>query len=106
MSFFSKKSKASSSSLDVNPNLLASPPLSSHLPLPLEANLMRMPMLGRTFNCLAMRAMRFSSFSFSTTRKMRLPIFCVSKASSMKSSSLYPLHTTNESGSVFNPMTA
>lgn len=72
---FSKKSRASNNSLELSPNLLPSPPLSSHLPLPELASLMRIPMFGRIFKRLEISAMRRSSFSFSTTRKMRRPIF-------------------------------
>ena len=67
----------------LNPYALASPPLSSHLPLPEEASLMRIPMLGRTFSCFAILAIRRNSFIFSTTRKMRFPIFCASRANSI-----------------------
>ena len=60
-----------------------SPPLSSHFPEPEVASLMRMPRLGLTLSFLAARAMISSSLSFSTTMKMRLPIFCARRASSM-----------------------
>ena len=53
----------------------ASPPLSAHLPEPEEASLMRIPMFGFTLSFLATFSMISSSLSFSTTIKMRLPIF-------------------------------
>ena len=79
---------ALNNSLVFKPNLLLSPPLSSHLPLPLLESLMRKPMLGRMCSRAATRSMSSSSLSFSTTTKMRRPIFCASRASSMYPSSL------------------
>ncbi len=51
-----------------------------------------MPMFGLIFSRLAMSAISRSSFSFSTTIYIRLPIFWASRASSMYFWSLYPLH--------------
>ncbi len=48
---------------------------SAHLPEPEEASLMRIPMFGFTLSFLATFSMISSSLSFSTTIKMRLPIF-------------------------------
>ena len=73
-----------SSSPHESPNFDASPPLSSHFPLPEAASLMRMPMLGRTLSFFATCVMISSSLSFSTTTNTRFPIFCASSASSMK----------------------
>src|SRR3712207_890373 len=64
MPFSSRMLNASSSSDDVRPNFEASPPLSSHLPEPDEASLIRMPRLGFTLSFLATLAMISSSFSF------------------------------------------
>ena len=106
MPIWSSCSRASSSSALLSPNFEASPPLSSHLPAPLAASLMRMPRLGRTPSFSAVRAMTDSSGSFSTTRNTRFPIFCASKASSMYDWSLWPLQMMRLSLSIFVAITA
>ena len=67
-------SKASISSDELSPNLLTSPPDSSHLPLPELASLMRMPMLGFMPMRFESEAMVFNSIIFSTTRNILRPI--------------------------------
>ena len=63
----SSVSRASSNSLLVSPNFEASPPDSSHLPEPTDANLIRMPIFGRTPSRSDTFAMSSNSLSFSAT---------------------------------------
>lgn len=64
MSRSSSMPRASSSSDELSPNLLWSPPLSAHLPEPALESLMRMPILGRTPRRSDISAISRSSFSF------------------------------------------